>query len=321
MYFSEKGLKYNMGRLPIGACDFSLSHYTYDNVSGDVNLTNFTIQHDKATIIPFILKAKETRKKWSADTLNIVASPWTAPAWMKANKNPYCPIGCELCVVETKYWNAWARYFAKFVTSYMQQGINIWGVTVQNEPGACSPLYEGTHWTPETQRDFITTEFGPVLRKAHPDMKLLIYDHNKDHVVKWAMTILSEKEAAKFIWGTAVHWYSGDDFNNLNTTHHLFPDYPILATEATVKRERDPKDPLWSHGEHYAHDIIGDLNNWVVGFIDWNLILDMLGGPDHAGPDECEGLIKCGSDAMLLADTENQAVYPQIFYYYVGHFR
>lgn len=321
MYFSESGLQYNMARLPIGACDFSLNHYTYDNTSGDVNLTDFSIKHDTATIIPFIHKALETRRKWNNDTLNIVASPWTAPKWMKTNNHAYCPTSCIHCDIQTKYQNAWANYFARFVSAYMQEGINIWGVTVQNEPEACPLIYEGTHWTPETQRDFLATQFGPVLSKIHPDMKILIYDHNKDHVVKWAQTILSQKEAAQFVWGTAVHWYSGDQFDNLNTTHHLFPDYPILATEATVKREKNPNDPLWSNGEHYAHDIMGDMNNWVVGFIDWNLILDMLGGPNHAGPDECEGLIKCGSDAMLLADTDSQVVYPQIFYYYVGHFR
>ena len=66
---------------------------------------------------------------------------------------------------------------------------------------------------------------------------------------------------------------------------------------------------------------MGDMNNWAVGFIDWNLMLDMLGGPDHAGPDECEGFLKCGSDAMLLVDYKRERVYPQVFYYYVGHIR
>jgi glucosylceramidase len=80
---------------------------------------------------------------------------------------------------------------------------------------------------------------------------------------------------------------------------------------------------VWGKGEHYAHDIIGDINNWVVGFIDWNLILDIQGGPNHKGQDECEGSQKCGSDAMLLADTDKQVVHPQVFYYYMymGHFR
>ena len=112
--------------------------------------------------------------------------------------------------------------------------------------------------------------------------------------------------------------YSGDDFPNLNNTHNLYPDKPILATEV---RETNPKNPVWSKGEYYAHDIMGDMNKWVVGFIDWNLILDMLGGPNNKGPDECEGSDLCGSDSMLLADVTNQIVYPQVFYYYVGQIR
>ena len=321
MYFSENGLRYNMARLPIGSCDFSLSNYNYDNVSGDAELTHFTIDHDKELIIPFILQAIKTRKMWTSDSLNIVASPWSPPGWMKKNDVAYCPLDCLLCDLKDEYKAAWSLYFSKFLTTYAAEGINIWGITVQNEPGACPLLYEGMHFTPETERDYIKQYLGPQISKDHPNVSILIYDHNKDHVVEWAKTIYSDPDAAKYVWGTAVHWYSGDQFNNLNTTHHLFPNKPILATEATVAREKNPKAPLWSHGEHYAHDIIGDMNNWVVGFIDWNLLLDMLGGPDHAGPDKCEGLIKCGSDAMLLADADNQVVFPQVFYYYVGHIR
>ena len=321
MYFSENGLRYNMARLPIGSCDFSLSNYNYDNVSGDAGLTHFTIDHDKELIIPFILQAMKTRKMWTDDSLNIVASPWSPPGWMKKNDVAYCPLDCLLCDLKDEYKAAWSLYFSKFLTTYAAEGINIWGITVQNEPGACPLLYEGMHFTPETERDYIKQYLGPQISKDHPNVSILIYDHNKDLVVEWAKTIYSDPDAAKYVWGTAVHWYSGDQFNNLNTTHHLFPNKPILATEATVARETNPKAPLWSHGEHYAHDIIGDMNNWVVGFIDWNLLLDMLGGPNHKGPDNCEGSIKCGSDAMLLADADNQVVFPQVFYYYVGHIR
>ena len=321
MYFSENGLRYNMARLPIGSCDFSLSNYNYDNVSGDAGLTHFSINHDKELIIPFILQAMKTRKMWTNDSLNIVASPWSPPGWMKQDDNPYCPLDCSNCVLKNEYKAAWSLYFSKFLTAYAAEGINIWGITVQNEPGYCPTSYEAMHFTPETEQDYIKQYLGPQISKDHPNVSILIYDHNKDHVVEWAETIYSDPDAAKYLWGTAVHWYSGDQFNNLNTTHYLFPNKPILATEATVAREKDPKAPLWSHGEHYAHDIIGDMNNWVVGFIDWNLLLDMLGGPNHKGPDDCEGSDKCGSDAMLLADADNQVVFPQVFYYYVGHIR
>ena len=321
MYYSANGLRYNMARLPIGSCDFSLENYNYASTSGDANLTHFSIDHDRTHIIPFIRQANATINKWSGDALNIVASPWSPPGWFKENNNPYCPKGCDQCVLIDKYKDTWALYFSKFISAYNAEGINIWGVTIQNEPEYCPGDYECMHFTPETERDFLKDHLGPRLSSDHPNVNILIYDHNKDHVVEWAKTIFSDPDAAKYAWGTAIHWYSGDQFDNVNATHNLFPEKPILASEATEDRETNPANPVWGKGEHYAHDIIGDINNWAVGFIDWNLVLDILGGPNHKEADECEGSDKCGFDAMLLADTDKQIIYPQIFYYYMGHFR
>ena len=320
MYFSDKGIRYNMGRLPIGSCDFSTTHYTYDEVTGDKNLTHFSIDHDKSQIIPLIKRAMDTRKKWTKEPLNIIASPWGPPTWMKQLKTLYC-VSCADCMIEDEYQLTWANYFSKFITAYKKENISIWGITVQNEPGACPLVYEGLHFTPETEADFLSKYLGPVMKKDHPDVKILIYDHNKDQIVKWSKSIYSNINASQYVWGTAIHWYSGDEFPNLQQAHELYPDKPILATEATVAREKHPDSPEWSHGEHYAHDMIGDFNNWVVGFIDWNLLLDKYGGPNHSFVKECEGVIKCGSDAMLLVDVDQQILYPQVFYYYVGHLR
>ena len=322
MYFSEEGLRYSMARLPIGSCDFSLETYNYDGVKGDKELVNFTVAHDTKEIIPFIKRAIATRKNWTKEPLNIVASPWSPPAWMKElTFSSYCPLTCELCNLRQEYHDTWALYFSKFITAYAKENISIWGITIQNEPGACPLDYEGMHWTAQTERDYLKETLGPKLAADHPDVKILIYDHNKDKTVEWAQIIFSDPDAAKYAWGIAVHWYTGDHFDQLNTTHILYPQKAILATEATVAREKDPKNPDWQKGEHYAHDIIGDMNNWVVGFIDWNLVLDYYGAPNHAGPEECQGIIKCGSDGMILADLENQILYPQVFYWYVGQIR
>lgn len=321
MYFSEGGLRYNMARLPMGACDFSLEHYTYDDVENDANLTSFSIDHDRQEKIPFIKRAMDIISSWNGDPIHIVATPWSPPAWMKTSNSPYCPQSCSNCQLKDQYRQSWADYFVKFVTDYGNEGIGIWGVTVQNEPEYCPSDYESMNFTPETERDYVKGYLGPTLKKAHPDVNILIYDHNKDHVVDWVKTVYSDNDASSYVWGTAIHWYTGDEFENLHTAHSLFPEKPILATESTDSRELDPQNPLWSHGEHYAHDIMGDMNNWVVGFIDWNLLLDQYGGPNHKGPDECEGKIKCGFDSMILVDIDQQIIYPQIFYYYVGHIR
>ena len=205
MYFSESGLQYNMARLPIGSCDFSLENYNYDNVSGDSSLDHFSINHDKSCIIPLIKAALATHQKWNNDTLNIVASPWSPPKWMKRINSAYCPLVCLLCDLKDEYKSTWALYFSKFISAYQEEGINMWGITVQNEPGACPEFYEGMHFTPETERDYLKSYLGPQLSKDHPNLKILIYDHNKDHVVEWAQTIYSDPDAAKYVRGIAVH--------------------------------------------------------------------------------------------------------------------
>ena len=180
MYFSDSGLKYNMARLPIGSCDFSLATYNYDNVSGDTDLRHFNIDHDKDRIIPLIKNTQSVRKEWTDDVLNILGSPWSPPQWMKMNNFPSCSQGCSKCLLNDDDRASWALYFSKFVTAYKAEGINIWGVTVQNEPEYCPPDYEGMHFTPETERDFLKMYLGPQLKKDHPDLNILIYDHNKD---------------------------------------------------------------------------------------------------------------------------------------------
>merc|ERR1712032_485857 len=143
-------------------------------------------------------------------------------------------------------------------------------------------------------------------------------------MVKWVTgIILNNTEAAKYVTGTAVHWYDGDHFDTLNQSHFLAPNYEILATESTESYDDNAStEPKWKKGEHYAHDMIGDFNNWVKGFIDWNLVLDLMGAPTHAAPNlgESHDVVHAGSDAMLIVDPLLNIIYPQVFYWYFGHF-
>ena len=321
MYFGETGLKYNMGRLTIGSCDFSMEYYNYDDVKGDVNLTNFNISHDEEHIIPFIQRAIKAANV----SIKFVASPWSAPAWMKKNNHMNCDLGPWTCVLkdDATIQQAWAQYFSKYIDSYKKNNINIWGITIQNEPEAQTGniVYEGMHFTPDTEKAFLINHLGPVMESNHPDVNVLIYDHNKDHIVEWAQTILGDPKSAKYVWGTAFHWYTGPYFENLAKTHELFPKFKLLSTESTSARQKTGtyNVPEWKKGEHYGMEIIGDLNNWSVGFIDWNLLLDKFGAPSHADPTGglCEKLVKCGSDSMVIY--QDGKLYPQIFYYYMGH--
>lgn len=227
--------------------------------------------------------------------------------------------GCALRP-EPIYHEAFANYFAKWVEDYTAEGIPIWGVTVMNEPQENLFTYEGQVFTPETERDFIKHYLGPVLRKAAPDVNIMILDHNKNHLPDWVPVILGDPDAAKYVWGTAVHWYTGDHFDLLEDAHNNFTSHHILATEATAALDAESAvrdGGTWSKAEHYAHDMSGDFNAWVTGFVDWNLMLDIKGGPLHVGPIVWDNF---GSDSMMMVDTSSGTAYPQAFYYYVGQF-
>jgi len=147
---------------------------------------------------------------------------------------------------------------------------------------------------------------GPQLRKDHPDLKIMIFDHNKDHVVDWVRTIMTDPEASRYADGTAVHWYSGPDFENLGQAHNIAPSKFLLGTEAC---NCPPSIGNWDHGESYGYDIIGDLNHWAVGWTDWNVLLDLQGGPNH---------LNNFCDAPILADLNNQKLVFQPPYWYMG---
>jgi len=207
---------------------------------------------------------------------------------------------------DTIYKQTWAKFISKFITEYEKNGIPIWGITIQNEPEFAAP-WEACTYTPTEQMIFLRDFLGPTLSTDHPQVQIMIYDHNKDNIVEWAQTIFNDPLANQYGSGVAFHWYSGSQFENLETVHSQFPNKFLLGTEAT-------EGPgiifgSWSRGEHYGSDIIGDLNNWAVGWVDWNLILDMQGGPNH---------LQNWCDAPIIADSLKSNVYYQISYYYMG---
>ena len=182
------------------------------------------------------------------------------------------------------------QYFAKWITAYEAQGVPVWGVTVQNEPEATQP-WESCIYTPEQTRDFVAEHLGPALEEAHPDVKILGYDHNKDHIEEWADALLSPDSAsAKYMDGIAFHWYSGSCFDNVANVAESYPDALLLPSEAcfelTVLSDDEGEatwiaNGTWSKGEGYGYDIMGDLNAGSSGWTDWNILLDHEGGPNH----------------------------------------
>jgi len=298
-YFGDSGNQYNMGRTHINSCDFSLGNYALCEQE-DRKLTGFSIERDKKMLIPFI---KEALNKASSPIL-LMASPWSPPPWMKTNNQ--MNHGGKL---KEKFQDTWAEYYCKYIEFYERDGVPIWGISVQNEPEAVQ-TWDSCIYTGEEERDFIKNFLGPALkRNKYLDKKLVIWDHNRDVMVKRSRAVLSDPDAAQYVWGTGFHWYNGDHFDEVQKVHNEFPDKELIFTEGC--QEGGPHIGSWDLGERYATSIINDLNRYTVGWIDWNLLLDERGGPNHVG-NYCS--------APIIVNTKTQELLYQSSYFYLGHF-
>lgn len=299
-YFNrENGLNYSIGRVHIHSCDFALGNYTYVE-DYDHELKTFDISHDFKWVIPLIKDAMKER----GEAIQILASPWSPPAWMKSNNE--MNHGGKLL---PEYFDAWANYYVKFIKAYREAGIPIDSITVQNEPAAVQ-VWDSCIYTAEEERDFIKNHLGPTLVKAGlGDIKLYIWDHNRDIIVERAKTVLEDPEAAKYVYGTGLHWYVSEEFEKVGKVHELFPDKHILFTEGC--QEGGVHIGAWHTGERYGRNMIGDINNWCEGYLDWNICLNETGGPNHVN-NLC--------DAPIIVNTQNNEVIYNSSYYYIGHF-
>ena len=300
-YFdATTGHGYTLCRTHINSCDFSESNYAYDEVAGDTELKHFSIARDQKALLPMIQAALATSKT----PFKLFASPWSPPAWMKTNGE--MNHGGRL---KPEYRQAWADYFVRYLQEYKEEGVNLWGLTTQNEPEA-NTGWDTCQYTPAEQRDFIRDYLGPTLKRAQLEkIKVMAWDHNRDDIVEYADVIYADPVASRYIWGTAYHWYSDGAFQNMAAHHDAWPEKPLLLTEAC--QDGGPHIGDWGVGEHYATAIINDLNRWSVGWLDWNLVLDEGGGPNHAN-NFCS--------APIIADTKHDKLLFQSSYYYLGHF-
>jgi glucosylceramidase len=204
---------------------------------------------------------------------------------------------------------AWARCYVRFIEEYAKEGVPIWGVSVQNEPAA-RQTWDSCLYSAEEERDFVRDHLGPALHAAGlGHVNIVVWDHNRDLIVERASVIYADAEAAKYVWGTGFHWYGESHFDHLQRVHDAWPDKHLLFTEGC--QEGGPHIGSWEVGERYAHSIINDLNRWTVGWIDWNLLLDERGGPNHVG-NFCS--------APILAATASGTLMHQSAYWVLGHF-
>lgn len=345
--YGPDGADIAFARTHIGACDFCVDgRYGYAPTAEDMAAGRFSVDVDAAgfsradhpgiqdeafDLLPMIQEARALRA--GREDLRIVASAWSAPPWMKDIGDWYRPAGHGRLgtggQLKPEHQGTYADYLLAYLSAYAERGVPIWGLTPVNEPHGNNGQWESMHFSPESQRDFIAQHLGPKLAASpHRDVALLIFDQNRDEMERWAHTILGDPAAARYVRGTAIHWYSSTEKvyeDLLDRVHAAFPDFAIVHTEGCIDDlgkpappgvldpERfqesgwfgndafwwqpnatdwaytatwapNPEDhPIYTPTHRYARDIIVGIDHWMNGWIDWNVVLDAQGGPNHVG--------------------------------------
>lgn len=299
--FGSSGNRYSLARLSIQSCDFSLGVRPYLKKRHD-DLQGFSIDDDWAYVIPLAKAAQAANP-----SLRFLASPWSPPAWAKTNH--LMKLGGHL---RRDSYDVWARMIARALYEYHAVGINIDRITVQNEPQAAQ-AWESCLYSAKQEREFLHGSLKPALREAGlGHVKALIWDHNKEGALDRAAEVMRDPLFADDVDGVAFHWYSGDHFEALRVVRDFIgPDKELIFTEGCDSYSAGDPERELPHAEHYAHEIIGDLEAGANAILDWNILLNAQGGPNHVG-NFC--------DAPIMYDCENGKLNVRLPFHYLGHF-
>lgn len=266
-YFGKTGTRYTVGRIPLGSCDFALAPYSEAERE---DLSDFNIEQDREFIIPMV---KDALKKVGGD-LFLFASPWSPPAFMKDN-GQLNGAGS----LKPEFYPTYAEYFVKFLLAYRTEGIRISAVSVQNEARA-KQTWESCRYTATEEAVFAANHLRPALdRNGLNDVKIIIWDHNKERILDRAKESFSVPGARDAIWGMGYHWYSGEHYDAIDLFRRQYPEKEIFATEFC-------HEMIGSFNEErrnvaYATEYIQSLRHGAAGLCDWNLLLNPTGGPYH----------------------------------------
>ena len=301
-YFSTQGLCYTCGRTSVDSCDFSRETYESCSTPKDMNLSGFDVSRSAQYALPLLLAAQ----KEAGREIRLMFTPWSPPAWMKTN-------GSRLHGGHLKEENygLWAEYICRYLKEFIRLGAKPVYLSPQNEPKAAQ-TWDSCLFSAEEERVFVRDHLYPALvRNGLEQVQLLIWDHNKERALDRALHILGDPETEKKVSGVAAHWYSGDHFEALQMIRDAFPDKKIVFSEACVEYSLYKMDNQLRNAQMYAHEIIGDLNHGMSLFLDWNLLLDEQGGPNHVG-NFC--------DAPVMYNIQTGELKHNLSFDYIGHF-
>lgn len=300
LFDPETGIGISYLRMTIGASDFSLSDYTYNDLppgETDDALSQFTIAKDMEDVVPVFKSVLQV-----APEIKIMGSPWSPPAWMKTNGSLK---GGKL---KTESYDVYAKYFLKYIKAYEAEGITIDAVTIQNEPLHFTANYPCMEMTAEEQKQFINQNLGPLFEQEGIQTKIILYDHNWDNT-NYAISILNDATAKGFVSGSAFHAYAGN-VSAMSVVHTAHPDKGLYFTEVSGGEwATNFSDNLqWN----MSNIFIGTTKNWSRNALLWNLALDQKSGPQNNGCTNCRGVITINSATGYI--TKN------VEYYSIGHF-
>lgn len=299
LFDTSSGLGLNLTRVTIGASDFSLSHYSYDDVppgQSDRSLDAFSIAPAREDMLPVVREALAINP-----SLRVFASPWSAPGWMKTSgsmiKGKLSP----------EYYDEFARYLERTIAAYKAEQVPVYAITVQNEPDFQPENYPGMHMDAPERAAFIGRHLGPLLAKSQPGVRILDWDHNWDQPQS-PIAVLSDPVAARYVAGTAWHCYAGD-VSAQSKVHAAFPAKETWFTECAGGEWM----PEWQKPLVWMTKnlIIGTTRNWAKGVILWNIALDENHGPHLGGCGDCRGVV--------TIDQKTGAITRNVEYYVLGH--
>jgi glucosylceramidase len=292
LFNKSTGLGISMLRISIGASDLSSSDYSYDETSGDVTMTNFSLTGPDLTyLIPILKKVLAINPD-----IKILATPWSAPRWMKSNGSW---LGGSL---KTTSYAAYAAYFVKYLDAMKIQGISIWAITPQNEPenGGNEP---SMLMASSEEKNFINNNLGPALNNAgYSDVKIIAYDHNCNDTA-YPIDVLNN---SSYVDGAAFHLYSGD-ISALTTVRNATGKNVYFTEQFTASTGSFSGDLGW----HMQNIILGAANNWAKAILEWNIATNASFGPHTSGGcTDCQGAVTINS---ISSYTRN------LSYYLIGH--
>ncbi len=313
--FSEEGCNFSMCRIPLGASDYALSYYSCNDVPEDFVMRDFNIDRDKFILIPYIKEAMKVRPD-----LQIWASPWTPPAWMKVNEhystrsgdwngreggNRMTP-GAEIFnnatafKMQERYLKAYALYFSKFVQAYEKEGIPLVAIQPQNEI-AYAPNWPSCTWRAEDMAYFIGKFLGPQFEKDAIDAQIWLGTINWSRP-DYVRTILNDKDASKYIKGVGFQW-GGD--KAIPSIAKEYPDYKFMQTENKCgDGEND-----WTSVARSWETIVHFFNNKAGAYMYWNMVLDETGKSAWGWP----------QNSMVVIDRQKQEIKYTDEYYLFKH--